>query len=177
MGKAKRGLRQGPSQPRKAVKGVELVKRVNEALSGMEQKLLGFVQGFQQNLNQLYRNEKAIGDMAYTNNVHVTVLREALFEKGILTKEEYEERVKKELVTRDAIQKKQAEEARQRAEELRKKQAEEASAKMAESSPALQEEPAEPIIFGGDLGTENSDGEAEEREQGHVEDQVPALQE
>lgn len=140
--------------------------------------MIGFIQGFQQNLNQIYMNQKAIGDMCYTNNVHAAILREVMFDKGLLTKEEYHERVEKELATRDAIQKKQAEEAAQAAEELKKKQAEEASAKVADAAPApSQESVEEPKVFGGDFGTEEADGQAAQGEQGHLEDQVPSLQE
>lgn len=176
MGKARRGLRQAQSQPRKALKGAELAKKVAEAITGIDQKLIGFVQAFQKNLNQLYMNQKAISDMAYTNNVHASVLRQVMFEKGLLTEQEYSERIEKELAVREAIQKKQMEEAQQQVEELRKRQAEEASAKVADAPAAPSEEPVEPKIFGGNLA-EEGDGQAAEREQGHHEDHVPSVQE
>lgn len=128
--------------------------RLSEALAHMDKKLIGFVQAFQQNLNQLYMNQKSIGDMSYTNNVHVAVLREVMYDKGLLTKEEYEAGVEKELAVREAIQKKQAEEAEQLAEELRKKQAEEAAARIAAEAPAPSEEVFDPQVFGGDFKEE-----------------------
>jgi len=132
----------------------ELAKRVSEAIAAIDKKVIGFVQAFQQNLNQIYMNQKAIGDMCYTNNVHVAAIREVMYDKGLLTKEEYEARVEKELAVREAIQKKQAEEAEQLAEELRKKQAEEAAAKIAAAIPAPSEEVINPQVFGGDFKEE-----------------------
>lgn len=149
-----------------------------EIAVAIDKRVVGFIRGFQQNLNQIYRNQKVVGDMAYTNNVHATVLREIMFDKGIITKEEYSDCIEKELEARDAIQKKQAQEAEERAEELRKKQAEQAAASLAAELPApSSEEPVEPVIFGGNLGTEEADGEVAQGEQGHVEDPVPTLQE
>lgn len=129
-----------------------MASKALDVVGAIDQKLLGFVQGFQQNLNQLYTNIRVIGDMVYTNNVHATVLREIMYEKGLVTPEDYEAKINHELHVRDEIQKKQAEEAKAVAEELKKKQAEEAAARIA-PAPA-SEERVEPKIFGGDFKEE-----------------------
>jgi hypothetical protein len=169
MGRSKKKPQRNP--PRRVnVRADELTKhiidstsvRTGEAIASVDKRVVGFVQAFQQNLNQIFMNQKAIGDMAYTNNVHITVMREVLYYKGILTKEEYESKVEKELSVRDAIQKRHTEELIQLSEELKKKQAEEAATKIA-TVPAPSEHIEESKVFGGDF-KEESVGQAVQRE-------------
>lgn len=164
MGKARSGPHQIPNRPRKAVKGTELAKKALEAVGEIDRKVIGFVQAFQKNMGQLYTNTRVIGDLSYTGNIHATVLRQILIDKGLLTEDEYKERVNKEIELRDTIQKKQEEEARQAAENLKKKQAEEAAARIAEVPAPSEEETVEPKIFGGNLGTEENDGKVTQGE-------------
>lgn len=145
--------------------------------------MINFVQAFQQNLNQLYLNQKAVADMGYTNNVHVHVMRQIIQEKLKISDDEYKELCDKENAAREAIQKQQEEEAAAQKEELKQKQAEDAAAQLADGEePVLASERSEqPVIFGGDAGepeaTEEESGDAEEHDQGEEVDAVPQVQE
>ena len=161
MGKSKKSPSKYQSPKKVSVSVNDVVKYVNatsDRITSVDERIVGFVQAFQQNLNQIFMNQKSIGDMAYTNNVHITVMREVLYDKGILTKEEYESKVEKELSVRDAIQKRHAEELAKLSEELKKKQAEEAAAKIAAdlyAVPTSSEHIEEPKVFGGDFKEES----------------------
>ena len=139
---------------------------------------MSFVQAFQQNLNQLYMNQKAVADMGYTNNVHVHVMRQIIQERLEISDEEYKELCDRENTAREAIQQQQQEEAARQQEELKQKQAEAAAAQLnaeGDDEPLLASERTdEPIIFGGDVGKENQD--AGEDDQGSEVDAVQAVQ-
>lgn len=142
--------------PKKQATVKEQVKSVLSRLAALEQKLIGFVQAFQRNLNQLFTNQKAIGDMAYTNNVHVHVLRKMLEQKLDVTKEEYEEACNLEMAARDAIRQQQIDAAREAAE---KQAAEKAEAALPKAEEQSAEPNNEPTVFGGDVGED--DGKAQ----------------
>ena len=181
-GKPKLVSQRGKQQPKK-LKAADIARRALSFAQGVDQKLINFVQAFQQNLNQLYMNQKAVADMGYTNNVHVHVLREIIQEKLEISDEEYKERCDKENAAREEVQRQQEEEQRRKREELKQKQAEEAAAKLAdgEQPPASEENQDQPVIFGGDAGeNEPAEEESEDGEgfdQGEEGDEVPELQE
>lgn len=143
--------------PKKQATVKEQVKSALSRLAALEQKLIGFVQAFQKNLNQLYTNQRSVGDMAYTNNVHVHVLRKMLEQKLDVTKEEYEEACNLEMATRDAIRQQQIDAAREAAEKQAAEKAEAALPKAEEQQPI--EPNNEPTVFGGDVGED--DGKAQ----------------
>lgn len=185
-GKKKSKKVKAPSPQRKQqpgkVKARDIARRALSFAQSVDQKLISFVQAFQQNLNQLYMNQKAVADMGYTNNVHVHVIRKFIQEKLDISDEEYKKACDLENAAREELQRQQEEEQRKHEEELKQKQAEAASKRLSSGEePLASEGEDQPVIFGGDAGTtETAEEESEDAEgfdQGEEDDEVPEVQE